>query len=504
MPLPSRPKPPRPAAAQPSPRVELDLGAAATATGPDRPAATRRRGRLRLKRWLPTSLYGRALLIIILPIALMQAAVTWVFFDAHWQTVTGRLSQGLAGDIAWAVEGYEENPGELRRIAARAERTLDLSIVLQEDRALPTGERFSLFRLRALDRTLERALEDRLDHPFWFDTTRYPAHVDVRVKVDEGVLRVIAPVDRAAASGAHIFVLWLAGATILLTTVAILFIRNQVRAIERLAAAAEAFGKGADVPFKPHGAREVRQAARAFLDMRERIQRHIDQRTTLLASVSHDLRTPLTRLKLELALARPSKRQEAMKQDVADMEHMIDEYLAFARSDHTGGGEAVETVGLRALLEEVSEGAARAGARVRVQADPTLTAAVRPNALKRALSNLIMNAAVQGERVEIAARRRPSGGVEITVDDDGPGIPAERREEAFKPFNRLDASRNQNVKGVGLGLGIARDVARRHGGDVRLDRSPWAAARRRAAAGLGAKEYPRSVATPGVAWVAGG
>ena len=467
MPLPSRPKPP--AAPPPSPLAEVDLSAAASATGPDRPPATRRRARLRLKRWLPTSLYGRALLIIILPIALMQAAVTWVFFDAHWQTVTGRLSQGLAGDIAWAIEEYESDRADLPRIAERAERTLDLSIVLQENRALPTGERFSLFRLRALDRTLERALEDRLDHPFWYDTTRYPAHVDVRVKVDEGVLRVIAPMERAAASGAHIFVLWLAGATILLTTVAILFIRNQVRAIERLAEAAEAFGKGADVPFKPYGAREVRQAARAFLDMRERIQRHIDQRTALLASVSHDLRTPLTRLKLELALARPSKRSTAMKQDLAEMEHMIDEYLAFARGQ---GGEAVETVGLRALLEEVSEGATRAGARVRVQADASLSVEVRPNALKRALSNLVMNAAVHGERVEVSARRRPSGGVEITVDDDGPGIPAERREEAFKPFNRLDESRNQNVKGVGLGLAIARDVARGHGGDVRLDRSP--------------------------------
>jgi two-component system osmolarity sensor histidine kinase EnvZ len=466
-----------------SPNKPFARSAEPPPTAAERPAAgggregggepRRRRSVFGVKRWLPTSLYGRALLIIILPIALMQMAVTWVFFDAHWQTVTGRLSQGLAGDIAWAVEAYEENPANLPKIAGRAERTLDLSIALQEGRRLPRGERSAFFRFRALDRTLQQALADRLDHPFWFDTTRYPAHVDIRVQVEAGVLRVIAPNERAFATRGHIFVLWLAGATVLLTTVAILFIRNQVRAIERLAAAAEAFGKGADARLKPHGAREVRAAARAFLDMRERIQRHIDQRTALLASVSHDLRTPLTRLKLELALARPSKRLEAMKQDVGEMEHMIDEYLAFARVSHGGqGGEAVETVGLRALLEEVSVGAARAGARVRVQADPSLTAEVRPNALKRALSNLIMNAAVHGERVEVAARRRPSGGVEITVDDDGPGIPAEQREEAFKPFNRLDEARNQNVKGVGLGLAIARDVARGHGGDIRLDRSP--------------------------------
>jgi two-component system, OmpR family, osmolarity sensor histidine kinase EnvZ len=428
-----------------------------------------RRPRMRLKRWLPTSLYGRALLIIILPVALMQAAVIWVFFDAHWQTVTARLSQGLAGEIAWAVETYEQNPTPqtLAVLADRAERTMDLSIALQEGRELPTNKRFQLFQ--NVDWTLKKALTQRLENAFWFDTTRYPAYVDVRVQVDQGVLRIIAPRERAFATHGHIFVLWLAGATVLLTTVAILFIRNQVRAIERLAEAAEAFGKGADAPFKPHGAREVRQAARAFLDMRERIQRHIDQRTALLASVSHDLRTPLTRLKLELALARPSKRLEAMKRDVSEMEHMIDEYLAFARGQ---GGEAVETVGLRGLLDEVSAGAEHAGARVRVQADPALTADVRPNALKRAVANLVMNAAVHGERVEVAARRRANGGVEITVDDDGPGIPADRHEDAFKPFNRLDESRNQNAKGVGLGLAIARDVARGHGGDVRLDRSP--------------------------------
>jgi two-component system osmolarity sensor histidine kinase EnvZ len=213
----------------------------------------------------------------------------------------------------------------------------------------------------------------------------------------------------------------------------------------------------------------VRRAATAFLDMRARIQRHIDQRTTLLASVSHDLRTPLTRLKLALALAEPSKRNAAMKRDLAEMEHMIDEYLAFARGE---GGEAIETVRLHDLLEQVSEGALRAGAQVKLAGDPDLTAEVRPNALKRALSNLIMNAAVHGEHVEVAAQVRAQGGVEIVVDDDGPGIAEERYEEAFKAFGRLDEARNQNTKGVGLGLAIARDVARGHGGDITLSRSP--------------------------------
>jgi len=423
-----------------------------------------------LKRWLPTTLWGRSLLIIVLPVAIMQVVVTWIFFDAHWQTVNSRLSEGLAGDVAWAVETYDDNPTPqtLTMLSKRAEDSLSLSIALQEGRALPVNRRHAFFA--ALDRSLNKALDDRLDVPYWFDTTRYPAYVDIRVQVKGGVMRIIAPRDRAFATQGHIFVLWMAIATFLLTAIAILFIRNQVRAIERLASAADAFGKGIDQPaFKPHGAREVRQAAQAFLAMRARIQRYIDQRTALLASVSHDLRTPLTRLKLELALAPANKRTEAMKKDLAEMEHMIDEYLAFARGE---GGEAVETVLLKDIIDEVSEGAARAGANVRIDADPTVEVHVRPNALKRALSNLVMNAAVHGETVQLAVRPTPTGGVEIMVDDDGPGIPPERYEEAFKPFSRLDESRNQNEKGVGLGLAIARDVARGHGGELTLAPSP--------------------------------
>lgn len=422
-----------------------------------------------IKRQLPSSLFGRSLLIIVLPVALMQVAVTWAFFDAHWQTVTSRLSDGLAGEVAWAVESYRDDPSPpaLARLTERAEQSLSLSIALQPGRSLPENRRRALFT--AVDRSLERALADRLDAPFWFDTVRYPAYVDIRVQTPQGVLRVLAPRDRAFATQGHIFVLWMTVATLLLTAVSILFIRNQTRAIERLASAAESFGKGVEEPrFKPHGAREVRQAAHAFIAMKARIQRHIDQRTALLASVSHDLRTPLTRLKLELALAEPGPRTAEMKRDLAEMEHMIDEYLAFARGE---GGEAVETIHLKDLIDEVSEGAIRAGAQVKVEADPELTASVRPNALKRALSNLVMNAAVHGEHVNVSATRTTRG-VEIVVDDDGPGIPAERYEEAFKAFSRLDESRNQNEKGVGLGLAIARDVARGHGGDVVLDRSP--------------------------------
>ncbi|MGQ3039722.1 MAG: ATP-binding protein [Brevundimonas sp.] len=422
-----------------------------------------------LKRRLPSSLWGRSLLIIVLPVLVMQVAVTWAFFDMHWQTVTARLSDGLAGDIAWAVESYADDPSpeNMEIITERAERSMSLSVQLREGEILPDEMRRGA--LGVVDRTLERALTTRLDQPFWFDTTRYPAYVDIRVQQPQGVLRIIAPRERAVATQAHIFVLWLLVATVLLMGVAILFIRNQVRAIERLAEAAEAFGRGeAQERFKPHGAREVRAAAQAFLNMRDRIQRHIEQRTALLASVSHDLRTPLTRLRLELALAPPFKRAEAMRGDMDEMEHMIDEYLAFARGE---SGEAAQPISIADLLNTAAEDTKRAGAEVEVDVEDGLIATLRPLAFKRAVINLAGNAAAHGEHVRLAARALPSGGLEIAIEDDGPGIPDDMHEEAFRPFSRLDESRNQNRKGVGLGLAIARDVARGHGGDITLGRS---------------------------------
>lgn len=434
------------------------------------PALWPRLGRRLAKQWLPRSLFGRSVLIIILPIVIMQAAVGWAFFEAHETAVSRQLSESLAGDVAWiaSVVAEDPDPARLAGVFARAERTQSLSVAFQPHRALPTRRRPSL--LPTFDAPLRAAMDDKLEAPSWIDTTRYPAFVDIRVAVRGGVLRILAPRERAFSTRGFVFLLWLTGATLLLTAVALAFIRNQVRAIERLAAAADAFGRGAEAPaFKPHGAREVRQAAEAFLAMKARIGRHIEQRTVLLASVSHDLRTPLTRLKLEVALAEPSPQMDRIAGDLREMEHMVEEYLDFARGQ---GGEAPEPCDVAALLREVAQAAARAGADVEALAPSPIVAPVRPLALRRALTNLVMNAAAHAARVTAAARRTPFGGIEIEVDDDGPGIPPDRYEEAFRPFNRLDASRNQNTRGVGLGLAIARDVARAHGGELTLGASP--------------------------------
>jgi len=419
-----------------------------------------------MRRYLPKGLFARTLLIIVLPVALMQVAVAWSFFEEHWETVTSRLSEGVAGDIAMMTALYEaeqESPADFERHSEMAYETMRLSVDFRPGETLPTSRRSSFFR--TLDRTLRSALSAQIDNDFWFDTTRYPSYVDVRVEVEGGVLRYIALRERVFATTGHIFLLWIIGATTLLTAVSIVFIRNQVKPIRRLAAAAEQFGRGQDVDhFRPAGATEVRQAAHAFLEMRARIRRHLEQRTALLAGVSHDLRTPLTRLKLQLALMPESPEREDAKKDIAEMEEMLDEYLDFARgqaSEETARSDLVE------LARETVDDAVRHGGEVELVADGAIETDIRAGTVKRSLANLIANALTFGNKARVTVRRAGTR-VEIVVEDDGPGIPPDKYEEALKPFNRLDESRNQNRKGVGLGLAIARDVARNHGGDIRL------------------------------------
>ena len=423
-----------------------------------------------LKNHLPKSLFGRALAIIIIPIAIMQIVVAYIFFEAHWQTVTSRLSDSVAADIAVTTRLYDQDPGAARAQTLNALITpqMQISLKLAPDEALPTKTRNAFFS--NLDRTLRRALSDALgDRPFWFDTTRYPNHIDIRVQSESGTLRYIAPRERVFASTGFIFIFWMAMATAFLSFVSILFILNQARPIVRLADAAEAFGKGENIDgFKPSGASEVRQAGQAFINMKDRIGRHIEQRTTLLAGVSHDLRTPLTRLKLQLAMADDTDDILAARRDITDMETMLNGYLDFARGLE---GEDMAQLNINALIADVIApmGAPKPQFTQGVQVKVT----GRDLAIRRALTNIIENARAYAESVFIhVAAKDGADHIDIIIDDDGPGIPTEKRSDAFKPFVRLDAARSQNINGVGLGLSIARDAANVHGGDLILGDSP--------------------------------
>jgi two-component system osmolarity sensor histidine kinase EnvZ len=421
-----------------------------------------------IKRILPQTLFGRSLLIIVTPVILLQVVATWIFYDRHWDTMTNRLAYAVGGEIGMVIEQLERDVtmADRTETLSMAARTMDLIITFEPDAILPP-QRQTLSSL--LERTLGMALDERVRKPFLIDTRVASNWIEIRVQMADGVLSVMSPERRLFSSTTYIFLLWMVGAAMVLFAIAIIFMRNQIRPIRRLAAAADAFGKGRDVTrFKLEGATEVRQAAAAFLVMRERIQRQISQRTEMLAGVSHDLRTPLTRMKIQLELFTDCADVEDLKADVIDMEQMIEGYLAFARGE---GAEAPVPTDLNRLINEAVSSARRDGAIVDLHLEGELSLPLRPNSVKRCLANLIGNARRYADHVWVQAGRRDDA-IEITVDDDGPGIPASSHEDVFRPFFRLEGSRNRSTGGVGLGLTIARDVIRSHGGDITLSDSP--------------------------------
>ena len=418
---------------------------------------------------LPKGLYARALFIIIAPMVILQIIVTFVFMERHWNTVTRRLSAAVVQDIAAVIDlrkGFPQDRdyAELRRIA---QERLGLVVDFLPVTELPPIGPKPFFSL--LDQALSEELRKQIGRPFWIDTVGRSSLVEIRIQLDDVVMRVFARRNAAYASNSGIFLLWMVGTSLVLITVAILFLRNQIRPILRLTEAVENFGKGRDVPnLRARGAQEVRRAAVAFLEMKARVERTIDQRTTMLAGVSHDLRTVLTRFKLALALIDDSPETDALKKDIDEMSRMLEAYLAFARGD---SGEPSAPTDMADFLEELKTDAERHGHRTTVQFHGYPVATVRPDAFKRCLGNLVSNAARFAAAIAITGHRDHRY-MTITVDDDGPGIPPNRRDDVFKPFLRLDDARNQDEAGSGLGLAIARDIARSHGGDVMLGDSP--------------------------------
>jgi two-component system osmolarity sensor histidine kinase EnvZ len=418
---------------------------------------------------LPKGLYARSLIIIITPVVLLQSVIAYVFMERHWQLVTQRLSAAVTSDIAALIDFHETAPrlvteDQLSRIAAER---LSLNVEVMDGARLPPPLPPPFFSL--LDDALSDEIRRQIGRPFWIDTVGRSSFIEIRILLNEGtVMRVFARRSAAYAANSHIFLVWMVGTSLILLAVAILFLRNQIRPIQRLALAAEDFGRGREIEFRPRGAREVRQAGHAFLEMKRRIERAMEQRTTMLNGVSHDLRTILTRFRLSLALLEQTPEIDDLRRDVDEMDRMLEGYLAFARGDY---GEPAVTTDLTSLLTELKGDAERAGheTSLEITGDPVVT--LRVDAFKRLLFNLLSNAARHGDHIAISAQHEGRW-LTVHVDDDGPGIPPDAREEVFKPFVRLDEARNQDESGSGLGLAIARDIARSHGGEVTLGDGP--------------------------------
>ena len=432
--------------------------------------------RIWIKKFLPRTLFGRALMIIVMPLILLQIVTTQVFYDRHWDTITWRLASAIAGDIAVAVDALRRHPevSERADIFNAAHRHLGLEMTLIPGEILP-NEPVSESGL--LDRMLMRAMDEQVRRPYRLDTSAYKTQVVIDVQLPEAVLRVVAPGKRLFSTTTYIFIMWMVGTSLILFAVASIFMRNQIRPIRRLARAVDRLGKGRDIEeeFKIEGATEVRQAAQAFQLMRDRIRRQMRQRTDMLSGVSHDLRTPLTRMKLQLAMLSDDAEVAELKSDVEEMEHMIEGYLAFARGE---GDEPVAETDLAELVEEAVGVWKRDSVTVDCHIEDKLAASVKPQAVRRCLGNLLANACRYADHVWVSAGRRGDQ-IEITIDDDGPGIAETHRDDVFRPFFRLDESRNPETGGTGLGLAIARDVARGHGGDINLEESPQGGLRAR-------------------------
>ena len=444
---------------------------------------TKRLGRIfqfwnRLARWaskrLPKCLYGRSLIIIIAPMVLLQSVLAFVFMERHWQTVTLRLSQAVTSDIAAVIDTIEQYPQDpdFAKITQIASDQLGLNISVLPPDPFPPAVGKPFFSL--LDDTLRQQITTRIARPFWIDTVGNSNILEIRILLkqpEDHVLRVFVRRNRAYASNSHIFLVWMVGTSVVLLLIAVLFLRNQIRPIQQLSRAADSFGKGQKLPsnFKIRGAQEVRQAGLAFLQMRDRIDRQIEQRTAMLTGVSHDLRTILTRFKLQLALIPQTGEIEELQADVDDMQQMLQGYLDFARGETN---EKPKLVNIAELFDKYTLEAEIRRKEFSVSCDPSIELKTHPDAIARLVENVVSNAFRYANSLKVSVSVGKKRRLTMIFDDDGPGIPIEKRAEVFKPFVRLDDARNLDESGTGLGLSIARDIARNHGGDINLYDSP--------------------------------
>ncbi|MEM8834141.1 MAG: ATP-binding protein, partial [Pseudomonadota bacterium] len=412
----------------------------------------------KLKDFLPRSLFYRSLLILTVPIILTFAISTYVFFDRHWEKMASRLATGVAGEVAFFSERFDKNmsSNELDALSKASLLHLRMNIQHREGGVIEQDQAKYFGRGDVIKRLLYKELKEALNYPFRIVVDVEEKWIQVQVQKQDDVLIFTVPESRLFSSSGYVFLLWMLGVSIILMTVAIIFMRNQIRPIKKLSVAADRFGKGRDVPFfKPEGAREVRQAARAFIGMRDRMQNQIQQRTLMLAGVSHDLRTPLTRLKLQAEMIEDESEKAAIKEDIDDMERMISAYLEFTKGE---GNETPERVNLKDFLQDIIGSFEKVGFALHFDVSgESFDLYLRPIAIERCLNNIISNAQKFAEKVWVSLEAKEEQ-VVIRIDDDGPGVDPANYQDVFKPFYREEKSRNKKTGGVGLGLPIAQDI----------------------------------------------
>ena len=417
-----------------------------------------------IKKLLPKQLFYRALLIVAIPIIILQLTISIVFFDSLWIKTNKGMTRALIGEIKTFISAYEKEEYNKDSLIILFQEHLDFNVKFEPYKILPKEDLERWFS--PIDRNLRRELKSKISN-YWFDTTSYKNLIDLKIKYGDGYFQFYIPKERVTSSSARLFAFWITLPAFLLITIAIIFLKNQTRPIINLARASEKFGRGEDIEeFRPSGALEIRQAGFEFEKMRKRIIRHLNQRSEMLSGISHDLRTPLTRIKLQLSFIKDKEISKKLSDDVGEMEKMLNEYLQFASSR---SAEITETFDLSELLKTTIMKYEKKEITTDISKEVFLDG--RKNLMQRCFSNLIDNAIKYSANVYISLRKL-NNNILITIDDDGPGIPENERENVFKPFYKIDKSRGDSKSSVGLGLSIASDIVKSHGGNIKLETSP--------------------------------
>ena len=417
-----------------------------------------------IKKLLPKQLFYRALLIVAIPIIILQLTISIVFFDSLWIKTNKGMTRALIGEIKTFINAYEKEEYNKDSLIVLFQEHLDFNVKFEPYKILPKEDLERWFS--PIDRNLRRELKSKISN-YWFDTTSYKNLIDLKIKYGDGYFQFYIPKERVTSSSARLFAFWITLPAFLLITIAIIFLKNQTRPIINLARASEKFGRGEDIEeFRPSGALEIRQAGFEFEKMRKRIIRHLNQRSEMLSGISHDLRTPLTRIKLQLSFIKDKEISKKLSDDVEEMEKMLNEYLQFASSR---SAEITETFDLSELLKTTIMKYEKKEITTDISKEVFLDG--RKNLMQRCFSNLIDNAIKYSTNVYISLRKL-NNNILITIDDDGPGIPENERENVFKPFYKIDKSRGDSKSSVGLGLSIASDTVKSHGGNIKLETSP--------------------------------